>query len=243
GRTDRRETVPMPIMNFLDLLAGMGESYLVLPERTVGGHVVSGFASKADQAVKILLYSHHGHDIQSRSQVAFETELDLSAVPWPQVRVREYRFDKDNNSYYRLALDLRDGPASGPNLHRPSPNEIHRLIADLASGDRAVQIAAIKKVASLRDIPEEVVGVALKLYEQTEHKDVRTAIEEAGRQIQVHQRCYSPEDMVRVRELSVLRVTNESTHSVGADGTLRLRIAIAANGANFVKIEPAEDPL
>jgi hypothetical protein len=230
-------------MNFLDLLAGMAESYMVLPERAVGGHVVSGFASKVDQAVQILLYSHHGHDIQSRSQAAFEITLDLSAIPWPQVRVRECRFDKDNNSYYRLGLDLRDGRARAPDIHRPSQSEVERLIADLASGDRAVQIAAIKKVASFRDIPQEVIGVALKLYQRTEHKDVRTAIEEAGRQIQVHQTCYSPEDMARVRELSVLRVTNESIRSVGADGTLRLKIAVAANGVNFVKIERAENPL
>jgi hypothetical protein len=243
GRTDRRETMPMPIMNFLDLLAGMGESYIVLPERAVGGHVVSGFASRADQNVQILLYSHHAHDIQSRSQAAFETTLTLSGVPWPQVQVREYRFDKDNNSYYRLGLDLRDGPAGGPNIRRPSPSEIERLTADLASGDHAVQLAAIKKVASLRDIPEDVVGIALKLYQQTEHQDIRTAIEEAGRQIQLRQTCYSPEDMARVRELSVLRVTNESTRSVGANGTLRLRIAVAANGVNFIEIEPVENPL
>ena len=242
GKIDHQETVAMPILNFLGLLSGMDDSYWVLPERTVGGHVISGFASRGDKAVCILLYSHNRRDIQSRSKVAFEIALDLSNVPWPEVRVREYRFDKDNNSYYRLGLKLRDRPAGGPDLRRPKPEEVQKLLANLQSGNRAAQIAAVKKAASLRDVPEEVIGVVIKLYEETKHEEVRTAIEEAVRQIQTRQVCYSTEEVAKVRELSVLRVTKESTHAVGAGGALQLAVTIAANGANFVVIEPGGSP-
>jgi hypothetical protein len=252
GSADRHETVAMPILNFLGLLAGTRDCYRVLPERVVGGHVVSGFASTGDassgrsrpehDAVRVLLYSHNEHDIQSRSKAAFEIVLDLSAVPWPEVRVREYRFDKDNNSYYRLGLELRDRPAGGLNLRRPAPDEVQKLLADLRSGDRASQMAAVKKAAAFSDVPEEVIGAAIKLYEETKHQEVRSAIEEATREIQTRQICYSPEEVAQVRGLSALRVTKEATCAVGADGTLRLAVAVAANGANYVVMEPAEDP-
>ena len=231
----------MPILNFLGLLAAMTESYWVLPERVVGGHVVSGFASKGDDAIGVLLYAHNGHDIQSRSKTAFEITLDLSAVPWPKVRVRQYRFDQENNSYYRLGIELRDRLPLGPKMPPPGPDQVQKLIADLQSSDRAVQIDAAKKAASFSKLPEEVTGVAFKIYMETKHKEVRTALEEAMRQIKVRQECYSPQELAQVRQLSLLRVTKESIHAAGANGALPLAVAIAANGANFVVIEPVEN--
>ena len=239
GRKDREETVAMPILNFLGLLAGMGDAYRVLPERTVGGHVVSGFASKSDDAVCVLLYSHNGRDTQSRSEAAFEITLDVGAVPWPEVRVKEHRFDKDNNSYYRLGRELRDRPPGGSSSRRRDPKEVQKLIADLTSGDRATELAAVKKAISFGEIPQGVVAAAIELYEATKHEEVRAAIREAVRQIQIAQVCYRSEEVARVRELSLVRVTNESSHAVGADGTLRLRPAVAGNGASFLVIEPA----
>jgi len=242
NRTDRHKTVAMPILNFLGLLSGMGDTYLVLPELTSNGHVVSGFASKADEGVRVLLYSHNGNDIQSRSKASFAIALDLSAVPWPEVRVKEYRFDKDNNSYYRLGLKLRDRPVGDPNSHLPSQDEVQKLLADLQSGDRDSQVAAVKKAATFGDVPEKIVTVTIKLYEETKHQEVRTAIEQALRQALGRQICYSPKDVAQVLELSVLRVTKELIHSVRADGMLQLNVAIAANGANFVTIEPTRNP-
>ncbi len=46
GRSDRTVTVPMPIFHVLGLLSDMGDRYWVLPERMLGGHMVSGFASR-----------------------------------------------------------------------------------------------------------------------------------------------------------------------------------------------------
>jgi len=242
GKKDRQETVAMPILNFLGLVAGMGNAYQVLPEHAVGGHVVSGFASTGEDAVRILLYSHHGRDIQSRSKAAFEIALELDALPWREVHVSEYRFDKDNNSYYHLARQLRDRPAGAPDSRTPDPKEVQKLIADLASSDRGVQIAAVKKAASFSDIPQGVVIAAIRLYEETEHEEVRAAIRQVVQQIQTADVCYRPEEVARVRALSVLQVTKESSHAVDAHGTLRLPLTVAANGANFVVIESRAKP-
>src|ERR1035437_10089278 len=175
GRKDRDQIIAEPTPYFVGLMAGMGDDYLVLPEQKIGGFAVSGFASKKPDAINAILYSHDPLDIQSRSKNLFEITLDLSDIPWSKVRVTEYRYDKDNNSYYRLALELRDRPAS---------------------------------------------KVAL-----------------AGQEV-----CYSAEEAARLKELSMLHVTKDSRHSVGAGGTLRLPITVAANGANFVVIEPAANP-
>lgn len=175
GRKDRDQIIAEPILYFVGLMAGMGDDYLVLPEQKIGGFAVSGFASKKPDAINALLYSHHPLDIQSRSKNLFEITLDLNDIPWKNVRVTEYRFDKDNNSYYHLALELRD-----------------RSVRKTVPADREI--------------------------------------------------CYSAEEARRLQELSMLHVTKDSRHNVGAGGTLRLPITLAANGANFIVIEPAANP-
>lgn len=172
GKKDRDQIIAEPILHFVGLMAGMGDDYLVLPEQKIGGFAVSGFAAKKPDAVNALLYSHHPVDVQSRSKNVFEVTLNVTNVRWKKVRVKEYRFDKDNNSYYRLALELRDRPG----------------------GKTSEQI------------------------------------------------CYSAGEVARLQELSTLHVTRDSQHDVGAGGTLRLPLTVAANGANFVVIEPAASP-
>jgi hypothetical protein len=238
GRQDRLETVAMPILHFLGLTAGMGETYWVLPEHTAGGHAVSGFAAQTDDAIRVLLYSHHPQDIQSRSKSDFQIGLDLRGVPWPEVRVREYRFDKDHNSYYHLGRQLRDRPAAA-DARRPSTEEVERLMADLASRDPSTQLAAVKQATTFSEVPEGLLAAAIQLYQDTKDEAVRSAIEEAGRRMLSRQVCYSPADVARIRELSVLRVTKEARLTSGADGTLHVPLDVAANGANFVVIEPA----
>lgn len=241
GRKDRDEAVAMPILNFLGLLATMGDSYWALPEQTIGGHVVSGFAAKADESLRVLLYSHQPLDTQSRSQAAFDVTLDLTALPWRNVRVREYRFDQDHNSYFRLGRELRDRPARGGKVRAPRADEVERLIADLAGGDRAAQLAAVRRAATFSELPQEVIAAAFQLHEKTQDAEVRTAIEEAGRRVLTRQQCYTPDEVACVKGLSQLRATNESNHAVAADGTLRLPATIAANGADFLVIESMVD--
>ena len=113
GRADRTVTVPMPIFHVLGLLSELGDDYWVLPARIVGGHVVSGFASR-DQSgvVRILLYSHHAQDTQSRSEASFDVTLTLDGLAGTRpARVVEYRLDRDHNSPFRLARTLRDRPS------------------------------------------------------------------------------------------------------------------------------------
>jgi hypothetical protein len=105
GRSDRTVTVPMPIFHVLGLLSDLGDRYGVLPEQTVAGHKVSGFASPDDKgAVRVLLYTHHAQDTQSRSDASFDVSLALHGLAWEgPARVTEYRFDRDHNSPFRLA--------------------------------------------------------------------------------------------------------------------------------------------
>jgi hypothetical protein len=48
--------------------------------------------------------------------------------------------------------------------------------------------------------------------------------------------------VARVRELSTLRTTGTSSHAVGAEGTFRLPLQLAANGVNLIVIEPTDAP-
>jgi hypothetical protein len=242
GKKDREQTVALPILHFLGLLARMGNRFWVLPEQIIHGHVVSGFASRGDDAVSLLVYSHNARDTQSRSKADFKIHLTSSAIPWRDVRVSEYRFDKDNNSYYRLARQLRDRPTGGPNSRRPTAEQVASLLAGLASEDPAAQIAAVKKAAAFRDVPEAVLVAAMELHQATKEEDVRVAIEEAGRRVMTRQSCYDPNEIARIQELSQLCVTKSSTLAVETDGVLSLSFTVAANGVNFLVIEPAADP-
>lgn len=238
GRKDRDEAVAMPILNFLGLLAAMGNNYWLLPEHTVGGHVVSGFAAKADESLRVLLYAHHPQDTQSRAEAAFDVTLDLSALPWRNVRVREYRFDQDHNSYFRLGRELRDRPAGGGKVRAPRADEVERLIADLTGSDRAVQLAAVRRAAAFSEVPQNVIAAAFELHQKTQDAEVRTAIEDVGRRVMTRKPVYAPDEVARIKELSQLRVTGESHLAAGADGQLPLSLTVAANGANFLVIGP-----
>jgi hypothetical protein len=62
--------------------------------------------------VRILIYSHHAEDTQSRSGSSFDVTLDVLGLGFQgPVRIEEYRFDQDHNSPFKLARSLRDRPA------------------------------------------------------------------------------------------------------------------------------------
>jgi hypothetical protein len=114
GRADRTITVSMPIFHVLGLLSELGDRYWVLPRRTAGGHAVAGFASRDERGVvRLLLYTHHSQDTQSRSEAAFDASLNIASLGrGGPARVSEYRFDRDSNSPFRLARALRDRSAT-----------------------------------------------------------------------------------------------------------------------------------
>jgi len=242
GKTDRSETVAMPILNFLGLVSRMGDDYWALPETVVGPYVVSGCASKTNDAMYVLLYSHNQRDVQSRAEDTFETTLALQHAPWNKTRVREYRFDKQNNSYFELGLQLRDRPAGASRGARLTADEVNKLVDQLNSEDTAEQIAAIKKATTLSVIPEEVAAAAFRLYERTKDDAVRKAIIEAGQKAMGQQVCYTPDELEQVRKRSALTVTRESSNTVDRKGGLLLPLTVAANGANFIVIQPQESP-
>jgi hypothetical protein len=111
GRSDRGVTVPMPIFHMLNHLSDLGDNYWVLAPRQEGGHRVMGFASRDEKGnVRVLLASHHAGDTQSRSDVSFDVALALKGLGTAgPVQIDEYRFDRENNSYFRQAKELTRG--------------------------------------------------------------------------------------------------------------------------------------
>ena len=150
GRSDREVTVPMPIFHVLGLLSDLGDRYWVLPDRTAGGHIVSGFASRDDRGVvRVLLYAHDARDTQSRSGATFDVALELAGLGGSgRVSVREYRFDRDHNSPFRLARALRDRPAragrsgpGAPGVGAAGPRGRRRVGAAAGAGDAGASSA------------------------------------------------------------------------------------------------------
>ena len=86
GRGDRTVTIPMPIFHVLVMLSDLGDRYWVLPEQQLGGHVVGGFASRDEGAVRVVLYTHHAQDTQSRSEAAFSRSLPRASCTRPRGR-------------------------------------------------------------------------------------------------------------------------------------------------------------
>jgi len=126
GVADRDATVGFPLLHSLGLIASMdGAEYRAFPSQTIGGHLVSGFSAESANDLRLMLYSHHELDTQARSDRQFEVTVDLNNLPWAgPLHVQQYRFDKDYNSIYRLALDLRDrvpfeGGSAGAQVFTP----------------------------------------------------------------------------------------------------------------------------
>ncbi|MCR4415902.1 MAG: histidinol dehydrogenase, partial [Thermoguttaceae bacterium] len=155
GKADRTVTVAMPILHFLGLVARMGPQFWVLAERTVGGHVAGGFASRVDGKLYVLLYAHHALDTESRSEAEFDVTLGLAGLEPGKVRVVEYRFDKDHNSYFRLGRQLRDEPLDQATADLTRLENAMRL---LESSSRQEQLAGLEGLAGLGQAAAQAAG-------------------------------------------------------------------------------------
>ncbi|MBI2478210.1 MAG: hypothetical protein HYV60_06090 [Planctomycetia bacterium] len=237
GRRDRDETMALPILRFLGLLAQMGDRYWVLPEQVVGGHVISGFVSQDDDTLFVLAYSHNSLDVQARSQAEFAVELELKGVTWLKADVREYQFDKDHNSYFRLGRELRDRPPTASKLRLPNEEQVARLLAGFSDQDPAVQLATVNQAATYDELPESVVGAAFQLHQSTKDEMIRAAIEQAGKRILTRQPGFDPMQVARIKALSELRVTRHTQLQADGTGRVRFKIPVAANGANVIVLE------
>jgi hypothetical protein len=235
GVADRTVTVAMPILHFLGLLARMGPEYRVLPEQSVGGHVVSGFASQGPGALRVLLYSHDALDTESRCETDFEVTLDLAGLTGRAVRVREYRFDKDHNSYFRLGRRLREEPGPGETPGADESQQLAEALEGLASDRPAAQLAALEKLARLGRRAAPAAGTLFRL-QTSPDKAVREKAAAILKRVTAP-RAYPAAAVRQVAELSQLRQTGSASHEV-EDGKLQLKVRLAANGANVLAIEP-----
>ncbi len=239
GQSDRTVCVAMPILHFLGLLNAMGDRFWVLPEKQIGGHVLSGFAARTRDDLRLLLYSHHPLDTQSRSQRSFLVQLELGPVHWPVVEVCEYRYDKEHNSYFRLARQLLDRSANQRELS-DLVELSGAILTALAGSDKRGQLAALTQLAKLGPPARPLLGFVAALASRTQDKEVRSAAFKAAL-VMAGREAYPPGIVEQIRKLSQLTVSaRHKVHVSQPANRLRLRIRVAANGANHLIIRSAE---
>lgn len=236
GKPDRTVTVAMPILHFLGLLARMGPDYHVLPERTVGGHVVSGFASRGSDTLYVLLYSHHALDTESRCEAEFDVQLRLTDLEPGNVRLEEYRFDKDHNSYFRLGRQLRD-QQFGEAADARRLTRIQNALRQIGSDRREEQLAGLDRLAELSPPSSWVGGAIFQLYEKSADAAVRGKAFQTLMRLNAP-RAYPASAVAKIEELSRLRSTAAHTCTIGDDRRLVLPVRLASNGANWIRIQP-----
>ncbi len=237
GRSDREVTVPMPIFHALGMLSDLGDRYWVLPDRTAGGHVVSGFASRDDRGVvRVLLYAHDPRDTQSRSGATFDIALDLDGLGGSgPMSVQEYRFDRDHNSPFRLARALRDRPAPAG---RPDPARQASAIRALEGGDSSAQRQALAALQELGPAALQAAApILLKLAGEAKDPSIREAVRDVIRKAFAPP-AYSRAEIAEVQRLCECRATGTASRPREADGRLRLAVKLAGNGCTFLIIGP-----
>lgn len=241
GRADRTVTVPLPIFHALGRLSDMGDRYWVLPDRVVGGHRVAGFASRdAQGVVRVLLFAHNPEDTQSRSGASFDVALDLDGLGWAgPARVREYRFDRDHNSPFRLARELRDRPSSGG---KADPARLSAVARDLEGDDPAAQRRGLEALPGLDPASRQAAAAAvLTLAGQAKDPGVREAAV-AVLKTALGPVAYPRSEVEKLRESSRERPTRATSLPRHGDGRLRVTARVAGNGCNFLMIGPDDGP-
>ncbi len=237
GRSDREVTVPMPIFHALGMLSDLGDRYWVLPDRRAGGHVVSGFASRDDRGVvRVLIYAHDARDTQSRSGATFDIALDLAGLGRSAaVSVQEYRFDREHNSPFRLARELRDRPARSG---RSDPERQASALRDLEGVDASAQRRALATLQELGPAAvQAAAAVLMKLAGEAKDPSIREAAREVVRKA-LAPPAYSRAEVEDVRRLCECRPMATVVRTREADGRVRLTVKMAGNGCTFLVVEP-----
>lgn len=239
GTGDRVVTVAMPILHFLGLLNRMGDRYHLLPEETVGGHVVSGFTSPTAAGLAVLLYTHHALDTQSRSEQSFRLSLDVSGLPAGTYGVRQYCFDKQNNSYFHLARALRARVEEAqPPLTAESAKLLQAALDRLRSGSVDERLAALEDIGALGRAAKSAMPAIYMSLQGTPEPALRSAALKTIQRINAPA-AYPADEVRRVEQLAALRETHRS--SLEVDGQCRLTLDLSANGACMVFVERAEE--
>jgi hypothetical protein len=244
GRGDRTVTVPMPAFHVLGLLSEMHDRFWALPEQKAGGHIVSGLASRDDRGVvRILLYTHHAQDTQSRSEASFDVSLNLAGLGLKgPARIQEYRFDQDHNSPFKQATVLRDRPEK---TVATDAGRLATVIRALQGSDRAAQRDALATVPRLDAAARRAAVPAVwKLAGQDDDHGIRDQARDVLKALSGPV-AYTPDEIEQIRKLCECHPTErlaarglEPRLEPPADGRIRITNRVAGNGCVFLKIEP-----
>jgi hypothetical protein len=235
GRSDQTMTIPSPIFHVLGLLSDLNDRYWVLPEQQVGGHVAGGFASRDEGAVRVVLYTHHAQDTQSRSEAAFDVTLEIEGLAGNgPVRVQEYRFDRENNSYFRQGRTLRD---RAPQAGKADPGRLAAAIQAMEGDNPGAQREALATLKTLGASAAPALAAVMRLAERTRDDAIRTAAQAAIQSIFAVP-PYSRAEVEDVRNRAECRPTTSATRPREPGGRLRLTARVAANGLNILVITP-----
>jgi hypothetical protein len=149
--------------------------------------------------------------------------------------VREYRFDRDHNSPFRLARSLRDRPARDG---RPDPARQASALRDLGGGDASAQRRALATLEQLGpSAVQAAAAVLMKLAGEAKDPSIREAARETIRKAFAPP-AYPRAEVEEIQRLCECRPTGTSTPKREPDGRLRLTIKLAGNGCTFLVIEP-----
>lgn len=239
GRPDRTETLPMPILHFLGLLGQFGPEYHVLPEHERGGHVISGFASQSQGVLRLLVYSHHMLDTQSRSGAEFTAAVRLAGLSPGSKRVRQYAFDRCRNSYYELACRIRAEQAAAAQPRPDDERQIEQALAALEGADAALRTAALQTLRTLGRRASAALGRLVEIASRHPDLALRSMLVELANTISGSPPISAAQHEA-LAELARLRVTAEQVHTVGPEGTLTIALTLPANAACVLVLEPAE---
>jgi hypothetical protein len=236
GRGDRVETIAMPVLHYLGLVARMGNQFQVFPETAVGGHVVSGFASPTENGLAILVYSHHALDTQSRSGQTFRVALDLPELADGRYRVSEHRYDKDHHSYFHLATRLvnEQQPAA---LSSEQAASLEAALADLKTGDAKAQIRALESIAALGRPAASAAGAIFAAVGEHASPEVRAAAMSTFMKLSAAA-AFPADEVRRAADLVDPRPTQTTTHE--AKGGLTLSVDLSGNGSSVLFVEKAD---
>jgi hypothetical protein len=243
GQSDASTSVASPIFHALTLLSDFGPDYWPLPSQQVAGHTISGFASRdAQGVVRVALFSHHGDDIQSRSEQKFQIVLDLeSLAPDVSYRAAEYRFDRAHNSYFVQAAALRQKASVVAN-----PEEVKRLTQVLEEGDAAAIRAALAELEKFDATSLAALAPAfLRMLAKATDADLRTAAQAIAQRVfaktAAAQPGYPPEAIEEIQKLAMLGATGAENAKSDAEGTLRLSVELGGNAASLWTLTPAAE--
>ena len=198
-----------------------------------GGYVVSGFASRGDSELRILLYSHHPLDTQSRSDATFEVSVNAADLDWERVRVEAFRFDRDHNSYFRLACELRDRGLAGA-----MDDKVDEAVAALQGDDQEARLAALKKLAGMGPAARSAVPSVTQCRDAATDETIRTAANEALKQIAFGTPVYGADEIREVEALSRLQPPDVCTVVRDSAGMLRIPAELTSNGAVVLVVTP-----